>query len=272
MIPILKCPICKTANNIKKWTSSESNESSNECTNCDVVFADNILSESELYTFYEKYNVNRNNDNTKLYTQRQICYKSDKRFIETNCGKKYKNILDIGCGDGQFLSLFESDKKTGFDIDKNSIEINKNIYKNILFISDLNEIKKDDMFDLIIFRGTFQYMRDIEFIQKFINEHLIHMGYLVILSLPNKNSPLAMIQREKWALYNPIEMINIFSLTSVKKLFNDYDTCIFEFPYLDTPYANEKTDLEKFIELIENKKNDKFPFWGSMIQIIFQKK
>ena len=97
------------------------------------------------------------------------------------------------------------------------------------------------------------------------------MGYLVILSLPNKNSPLAMIQREKWALYNPIEMINIFSLTSVKKLFNDYDTCIFEFPYLDTPYANEKTDLEKFIELIENKKNDKFPVWGSMIQIIFQK-
>ena len=31
---------------------------------------------------------------------------------------------------------------------------------------------------------------------------------------------------------------------------------IFEFPYLDTPYANENADLEKFIELIDNP--DKF--------------
>ena len=44
------------------------------------------------------------------------------------------NILDIGCGDGQFLSLFESDKKTGFDIDKNIIEVNKKIYENIFLI------------------------------------------------------------------------------------------------------------------------------------------
>ena len=44
-----------------------------------------------------------------------------------------------------------------------------------------------------------------------------------------------------------------------------------DFPYLDTPYADEKNDMIKFKELISKNKQQKFPFWGSMMQIIFQK-
>ena len=141
----------------------------------------------------------------------------------------------------------------------------------INFINNLDEINNNEEFDLIIFRGTFQYMRDLNYITKFIDKFLKKNGYLIILSLPNKNSILAEIQRENWGLYNPIEMFNIFSLTSIKKLFSNYKIIDTEFPYLETPYADEKNDMLKFKELISNNKQEKFPFWGSMMQIIFQK-
>ena len=69
-------------------------------------------------------------------------------------------------------------------------------------------------------------------------------------------------------------MFNIFSLYSITNLFKDYKKIAQESPYLETPYSNEKEDCKKFIQLINNKKNlknMKFPFYGSILQIIFQK-
>ena len=84
-----------------------------------------------------------------------------------------------------FLSLFNSKNKTGYDIDKNIIIKNKLKYPNTNFIDNLNEIKNDEQFDLIIFE-TFQYIRDLNYIKEFINKHLTKNGYLVILSLSTK--------------------------------------------------------------------------------------
>ena len=195
----------------------------------------------------------------------------DKFFIEQNCGKEFQNILDVGCGTGKFISLFNSNNKTGFDIDKSVITNNKLQYDEINFISDLNDLNENEKFDLIIFRGTFQYMRDLLAIKELITKKLINGGHLVILSIPNKNSPLANIQREHWSLYNPIEMFNIFSISSLKMLFDDFETVDVEYPYLDTPYADEKQDMKKFLDLVKINKQEKFAFWGSMMQIIFRK-
>jgi SAM-dependent methyltransferase len=266
------CPICKLSNNLKQWTSQPDKlNSSIECVICDVVFAKYMLDDNDFNNFYNNYNDNRDSEKKDLAIKRNLCYKQDITFINKNCINKFKNILDIGCGNGEFLSLFDGYKKTGYDIDRHIIINNKSNYPDINFISDLNEINNDQLFDLIIFRGTFQYMRDLNYIIDFIENKLDKNGYLIILSLPNKNSPLAQIQRENWSLYNPIEMFNIFSLTSIKKLFNNYKIINTEFPYLETPYADEKNDMIKFNELILNNKQSKFPFWGSMMQIIFQK-
>jgi SAM-dependent methyltransferase len=266
------CPICKLKTNIIKWTTQYcKNISSSICNECDIVFADQILDDGEFSDFYNKYNNDRDTEKKDLAIKRDICYQNDKKFINNNCDNRFKNILDIGCGNGMFLSLFDCKNKTGYDIDKNIIIDNKLKYNNTNFINNLNEINDDEQFDLIFFRGTFQYMRDLDNIKEFIDNKLDANGHLVILSLPNKNSPLAELQRENWGLYNPIEMFNIFSLTSIKKIFNNYKIVDIEFPYLETPYADEKNDIIKFNELITNNKQQKFPFWWSMMQIIFQK-
>ena len=270
---ILLCPICNKNNNLKHWTSLDYNGiSSKECIECDIVFAEKMLDDGEYIKFYNKYNNSRDTEKEDLAIKRNICYQNDIKFINKTCGNMFKNILDIGCGNGKFLSLFNSEKKTGYDIDINIIIENKSKYTDINFISDLNKININEKFDLIIFRGTFQYIRDIKKMKDFINNKLNINGYLIILALANKNSPLAEIQRENWGLYNPIEMFNIFSLTSIKSIFNDYNTINIDFPYLDTPYASEKYDIQKFKDLIVDNKQSKFPFWGSIMQVIFQKR
>lgn len=272
MKKIFQCPICNKDDNLQEWTSTlYKGISSKQCINCDIVFAEEVLDDKEFTYYYNKYNNDRDTNKVELAKKRKLCYENDKTFIDKNCNTMFTNILDIGCGNSSFLSLFNSKNKTGYDIDKNIIIKNKLKYPNTNFIDNLNEIKNDEQFDLIIFRGTFQYIRDLNYIKEFINKHLTKNGYLVILSLPNKNSPLAEIQRENWGLYNPIEMFNIFSLSSTKKLFNAYKIIDIDFPYLDTPYADEKNDMIKFKELISKNKQQKFPFWGSMMQIIFQK-
>lgn len=265
MKKVILCPICNKNDNSKRWTSPFGGLviHSKECINCDLVFAEEILDDNEFQNYYNKYNNNRDTKKKELAIKRNICYKNDKKFIDKNCNI-FTNILDIGCGNGSFLSLFNCENKTGYDIDKNIIIENKLKYPNTNFIDNLDEIKGDKQFDLIFFRGTFQYIRDLNYIKEFINKNLIKNGYLVLLSLPNKNSPLAEIQRENWSLYNPIEMFNIFSLSSIKKLFNAYKIIDIDFPYLDTPYADEKNDMIKFKELISNNKQQKFPFWGGL--------
>ena len=142
-------------------------------------------------------------------------------------------------------------------------------YKNIYFINNL-DILSDMNFDLIIFRGTFQYIKNIIEIKEFIDKKLKKGGYLVLLSIPNKNSPLAYIQREDWNLYIPLEMFNIFSKNSIINIFDNLEIKKINYPYLETPYASEMSDLLK-LKRIMNGEKLKIPFWGSMMEFIFQK-
>jgi len=269
-----KCPLCKTNTDITQWTTDRCTEQipSYECESCDIVFADKVLNNETYIDFYNKYNTTRDTKNQEKEELRKKCYIIDKKFIIDNSTKTFTSVLDIGCGTGKFLSLFDqSQMRVGFDIDKDIIKINKQKYKDMQFVDSLDDIDTTYTFDLIIFRGTFQYMRDIDNIKTFIDNRLTSNGYLAILSLPNKNSPLANIQKEQWSLYNPIEMFNIFSIKAISTIFKNYDIAHIDFPYLDTPYSNEKEDLLKFIDIIKNKNSHKFPFWGSMMNIMLKK-
>lgn len=272
MINTTECPICHTCDNVAEWTTNDCTNKikSLECLICDIAFAQNMLSESSYVNFYDNYNSDRDNNKKELELLRKKCYLLDKNFIDENCKSKFNSVLDFGCGTGKFLSLFDDcSYRLGFDIDSSTIKSNIATYENITFTDDVNEIS--EKFDLIIFRGTIQYMRDIEKIKVFVESHLKNNGYLAILSVPNKNSPLATIQKENWSLYNPIEMFNIFSLKSLSTVFNNFKIINVDYPYINTPYSDEYNDIKKFIDLVKHGKQSKFPFWGSMMNVLYQK-
>ena len=100
-------------------------------------------------------------------------------------------------------------------------------------------------------------------------------GYLCLYSVPNTESPLAIIQRENWVMCNKIEHIQLFNYNAIEFLLKDKFKIIrIDYPYLQTPYENHKTDLQSFIDIIKNIEGAEikhFPFWGSIMNIIAQK-
>lgn len=270
-----KCPLCKSPKSTI-WDKNENNRiKALQCYRCKLVFMDKIISNEDLNKYYSGYNIIRDNNYKKKKLLRKISYKQDYDFLLNYISDK-GIILDIGCGFGDFLSLFnKTTKKIGYEVDLEAIKKGRSNYTNIQFIDSYNELKKLKNIDTIIFRGSFQYLRHINSTLKLCYNILKHNGILSILSLPNATSPLAMIQKEDWSMCNKIEHIHLFSPTSINYMLkNKFKIIHMDYPYIGTPYEDHEKDLESFIDICSKKKKPEethFPFWGSLIHLIAKK-
>jgi len=182
--------------------------------------------------------------------------------------KKGGNVLDIGCGEGGFLSLFGSNwKKYGVDISGYALEVAR---KNGVVV-DFNF--EDNLFDLIIFRGTIQHIPDpISRIEK-CYYWLKSEGGVVFLVTPNANSIY-------YKLFNTLPLLsdkrnffipsdNVLKQILINFGFNVVAT---EYPYIGTPYASPIKDFFNFIlKILGIKKNAKVPFYKNIMEIYAKK-
>jgi cyclopropane fatty-acyl-phospholipid synthase-like methyltransferase len=99
---------------------------------------------------------------------------------------KNKRILDIGCGMGPMMSLFEENnvkEVVGIDPSKNNIKFAKELYPQNLFIeSTLENYVSDKKFDAALAVMVFEHIKDIETAFKKVFSLLNDNGffYLVI--------------------------------------------------------------------------------------------
>ena len=235
---------------------------------------DTQLLDEDVEEFYKGYNFNRNHNDSHLLDQRRIMYKLDYDFLLSEIKENHNSILDIGGGTGEFINLFESKKnKYIVEVDQESrINAQKN-NEDISFYSSIHEVPCDVFFDVIVFRGTLQYMTDLKFTASFIYSRLNRNGLVIFLQIPNSHSLLAQLQREEWTLFNRIEHRYYFYLDIIGKfLGSEFNLIKWDFPYLNTPYANHNSDLKSIMSLINEKEvKNKFPFFGSMLNGIFIK-
>ena len=208
-------------------------------------------------------------ENEELAKKRKVMYLKDfsrlKKYFNLNKGG---NVLDIGCGTGDFLSLF------GKEWIKYGIEVSdfaRAVAKEKGVITDF-EIK-DNCFDLIIFRGTIQHIPDP--IRR-IGECYYWLkkgGGIVFLATPNTNSVY-------YKLFNDLPMLSEtrnFLLPSdimLKQILVNFGFKIkgFEYPYLDTPYASPAKDILYFLlKLLKIKKDIKFPFYKNLMECYAEK-
>lgn len=98
-------------------------------------------------------------------------YMADKLIeILIKDGKRYKEILEIGCGTGEFskkaVSIFNSSSFDLIDISEEMVEKAKeklDNYKNINYICcDGEKYKSDKKYDLIISNAVFQWFNNIK--------------------------------------------------------------------------------------------------------------
>lgn len=275
---IRECPIChsKEKNDFETTFRENFNFKAVQCNNCKLVYIDTVIDLEDLNIFYNKYNYNRNIQNTNLGEKRIIMYKLDQTYAERfiKNGQRLK-ILDIGGGSGEFLSNFSSNiDKIVLEIDNTALEKGMQTYKNIIFHNNFNLIMNNDIFDIIIFRGTLQYMPDLNKISSFCDQHLSPKGKIILLAIPNIDSILAQIQRQNWNLFNRLEHRYNFGIQQIKMLFNNFNLLDVEYPYHNTPYENYQNDLIDLENIFLKKPGSiekKFPFFGSMMNLVFQK-
>lgn len=139
-----------------------------------------------------------------------------------------KEILDIGCGTGDFLEVSKSngwkvvgiepnDKAKNVAVKKVNLakaEVSR-FYKNI---EDLIDKKGNQQFDIITMWHVLEHVYDLEdYISKL--EKLLKPNGRLIIAVPNYKSYDATYYREFWAAYDVPRHLWHFSQKSITKLF-----------------------------------------------------
>ena len=263
-IKVNTCPLCNSCD-IIKYSEIDENICLMKCHKCNLIFNNKIVNEECFYKQFQNYNAERI-ENIKLlssHENRKKQYKLDYNFLNENIDLKNKKILDFGCGTGEFLDLFESAEKYGIEIDLTFNEILKK--KGICKVNFIKEY-----YDIIIFRGTFQYIRNLNEIIDAVKEYLNEDGYLIFLQIPNRNSPVFNLLKDNWSLCNKQEFLHYWSIDILKKIFINFTEIAYQYPYKETPYYSSD-DINKLIKSYNVQIKLPFAFYDNMFNLILKK-
>ena len=203
-------------------------------------------------------------------------YKLEKKFILKHCKIKNLdklNILDFGSGTGEMLDEFNVNKNKIICIENAPYAIKILKMKNYK-VNSLNKIlnSKKIMFDLIIFRGSIQYLKNPYFVLEKLKHKLKKNSYLIFLQTPNSsslsfkfNKILSFLEFGKmFYIPNENSLVYFMSQINLKKI-------KFEYPYITSPYKNIVNDFFCFILNIFGIKYLKYSFPGNIFNAIFRK-
>ena len=247
------------------------------CRHCGAIYARKRLNESGLGKFWKNYSSRLHTSDISALEKRRKMYEIDYEFIHGFISNG--EVLDIGCGEGNFLDVFARNGygTSGVEYGSEAASISKK--KHRLWEGVLPQIKIDDKFDLIIFRGVLQYVVDPKAYLKKAIDLLNPNGYVYITSQPNGNSLCANLFRDKFTMpVNGVELI-AFNEKMLTKYFMDKgcrkagETYFYE----GTPYADVENDIITVAKAIELKRKNQIidfkspAFYGNMMTLVYQK-
>lgn len=198
--------------------------------------------------------------------KRQASFLSEKKFI--NQYIKSGNLLDVGCSTGEFIKTLEWDGHTyGMEISEHA----KSIAMENGINFDKNILNSENFFDIIIFRGTIQYMDEpFSYLKKsFLS--LKKGGFIFFLATPNTNCLYYKIWNTLPFL-DPEANFYIPSDHDLKRIMRDFgfDFVKIRYPYFKSPYSSVFIDHFNFFRKLLGV-DVKFPFWRNSMDLIFQK-
>ncbi|MFA5531995.1 MAG: class I SAM-dependent methyltransferase [Candidatus Shapirobacteria bacterium] len=236
----INCPICNN-NKFKYLLTSQDNLyhikskfKLIQCTNCSLILTNPRPNQKEIKKFYPQnykpYKTNFKKVQTKIKFKQNfpILYKviNQKDTLDVNINsKKNINVLEIGCGAGNFLYelklLHPKWNIIGTDISQNNIKIiNKNKIKS--FCSNLTKLPiKSNTIDVIY---GWMVLEHIHNINQALSEiyRVLKKKNLFCFSIPNINSLDFKIFKKNWfALQLPTHLYH-FTPSTITKLLNQH--------------------------------------------------
>lgn len=209
------CPICNNDKNNSKFTIKEMQQGLREefeyieCSNCGCLFIKEIPENMSIY-YDNDYSPHKHEYNLKekLLDKIYAMYLNNNPFIKLIIGenvtittkfwnslisegmiKKDSSILDVGCGDGKFLTTL---KRGGFK-DLTGIDLfidEKNMKNDVKIIqSSLEDYCPKRKYDVIISNHAFEHMNNqLKNIKCF--ENLVNPNGIIVIRIPVKTKPV----------------------------------------------------------------------------------
>ncbi len=143
--------------------------------------------------------------------------------LVNSLASKHKNILDYGCGTGEFLKTAKNDSWsiTGIEPDEKARKIANTKTDNAVFSEKhLKEIK-DHSFDVITLWHVLEHIPDLE--EKILTfKRILKKDGSLIIAVPNFKSFDAKHYGPFWAAYDVPRHLWHFSQTSISKIFKKH--------------------------------------------------
>ena len=228
-----KCPWCNSENNhqflaLKDYFLTQEEFKILECNECKLLFTSPCPTPDKIGNYYKSEDYLSHNEEkkglfAKIYNKvKKINIKNKFNITVNGQQSTDNNLLDIGCGVGDFL-LYAKEKGcnvTGIEPGEDARKIaEKKLDCKILSPEELQNIP-DNSFDIITMWHVLEHVADLKTEIHHLQRILKKDGRLV-LALPNYKSYDAEYYKDKWAAYDVPRHLSHFSQTSIKNIFKE---------------------------------------------------
>ena len=225
------------------------------CEDCQLRFTQNIPAENEIGAFYqsEEYishtNTSKGLINSLYQKVRNYTLGQKLNLIRKASGKKTGNILDIGCGTGDFLNTMKMAnwEVIGLEPDEGARQLAlENFGIEVYEREHLFELKEAS-YDVITMWHVLEHVHRLH---EYLNtiQRLLKPGGTLIIAVPNYQSTDADAYKAFWAAYDVPRHLYHFSPASMKRLLEKHSFSLDRMKLMpfDSFYVSMLSDKYKY--------------------------
>lgn len=209
------CPVCDAHNELELFYKEGGRYV--KCNECSMVYINPVFTDDALEDYYRT-----NHDlqgeivesDTEFYSG---LYNKGLDGIEKVLQKRGQ-ILDIGCSSGIFLDTAKGRDWKTFGVELNQTEAKYAQNKGHIVFNDLlHRIDFDTRFDAVSLWDVFEHLKNGEAYLNHLKNLLLPEG-VIFLQIPSSDSLAAKILHEKCNMFDGLEHVNLYGVTTIKQL------------------------------------------------------